>query len=95
MCLYFQLIYIIIVTNLDGLAQLLRNIIIHTFFLDPTTQQAAFVPGSFSSTTGGPKDQPCNSTCYREMIMQDAEEYFKWAKEDTRIGGIFPALAKL
>ena len=58
--------------------------------LDPTTQQAAFVPGSFSSTTGGPKDQPCNSTCYREMIMQDAEEYFKWAKEDTRIGGIFP-----
>ena len=24
------------------------------------------------------------------MIMQDAEEYFKWGKEDTRIGGIFP-----
>ena len=58
--------------------------------LEPSSQQAALVPGSFSSTTGGPKDQPCDSTCYRKMVMQDSEEYFKWAAEDARIGGIFP-----
>jgi hypothetical protein len=58
--------------------------------LDQSSQRAAFVPGSFSSTTGGPKDAPCNASCYREMIIQDAEEYFKWAREDERVGGIFP-----
>ena len=63
--------------------------------LEPSSQQAALVPGSFSSTTGGPKDQPCDSTCYRKMVMQDSEEYFRWAVEDARVRVSFMALAGL
>ena len=48
-------------------------------------QGVFLVPGSFSSKV----NKDCNADCYHEMLAYDIGQFADWAKEDSKVLGVF------
>ena len=49
-------------------------------------QRVFLVPGSFSSKL----NKKCDADCYKDMIINDIEDYTSWALSDPKVWGVVP-----